>query len=161
MLEVKPDRQQLLEIRRRATETFTLLKKISLVTEHIAEMNEELQRTRGHLRLNDSSLFGGLCVLVVNFYFFEMPSPLWLTGYVSVFMLLVAPWIAFKSRINTIELHIQSAILRRKELVLDVAKYSQLSVNFQTDYSSPEQASAVLREIEASLLFELRDQVRV
>ena len=157
MHEVKPDKQQLLEIRRRATETFTLLKKISLLTEHIAEMDEGLVRTRGHLRLNDSSLFGGLCVLVVNFYFFEMPSPLWLTGYVSVFMLLVAPWIAFKSRISTIELHIQGAIFRRKGLELDIAKYSQLRVNFQTDYSSPEQARVVLREIEASLMFELRD----
>ena len=147
--------RQLQEIKNRATKAMILLHKITLVNKHIEEMDEELRRIQAHLGMSDSSLIGALVALAAYSYFFSTPSALWLTGYLSFFILLVAPWVLIKSRISSIQLHIQDAILQRNQLTLDVREFVNINVNFQIDYTLPEEQKLVWAQIQEELMFQV------
>jgi hypothetical protein len=138
---------QKIDLNNKVNESLVLLKKITLTTNRIKELEDELKLTRAHISMNNNLLLGMLVALGASYLFFEFESLTQLAFFLVVNMGLIASWTSLQTKSNHITSEISEAYFNRQLLKLDVANHSIYQVDINADYTSNDVLAQAENEI--------------
>jgi hypothetical protein len=138
---------QKIDLNNKVNQSLVLLKKITLTTNRIKELEDELKLTRAHISMNNNLLLGMLVALGASYLFFEFESLTQLAFFLVVNMGLIASWTSLQTKSNHITSEISEAYFNRQLLKLDVANHSIYQVDINADYTSNDVLAQAENEI--------------
>jgi hypothetical protein len=138
---------QKIDLNKKVNESLVLLKKITLTTNHIKELDDELKLTKAHLSMNNNLLLGMLVALGAFHFFSDFESRTQLAFFLVINMALIASWTALQTKTNNISSEIAKASFNRNLLKLEVANHSIYQVNMNADYTSNDVLAEAEKEI--------------
>lgn len=138
---------QKIDLNNKVNESLVLLKKITLTTIRIKELEDDLKLTRAHISINNNLLLGMLVALGVSYLFSEFESLTQLVFFLVVNMGLIASWTSLQTKSNHISSEISAAYFNRKLLKLEVANHSIYQADINADYTSNDVLAQAENEI--------------
>ncbi len=138
---------QKIDLNKKVNESLVLLKKITLTTNRIKDLEEDLKLTKAHLSTNNNLLLGMLVALGAIHFFSEFESRTQLAFYLVINMGLIASWTALQTKLNQFTNEISKQYFNRNLLKLEVANHSIFQVDLHTDFTSNDELAEAEKEI--------------
>lgn len=154
--EVKLTDAMKMDLTLRVSETLATLRKVTLSTNRIKELEEELTLNSKNLAMSNNLLIAFLIGLVVNAYFSDAQASAWLASLLFINIGLIATWATIKIRCDNIESRINDVNFIRKQHVIDVAKFSIMQVDLYADYTSSTELAKAEAETREYLLMKYK-----
>jgi hypothetical protein len=138
---------QKIDLNNKVNQSLVLLKKITLTTSRIKELEDELKLTRAHISMNNNLLLGMLVALGAIHFFSDFESRTQLAFFLVINIGLIASWTALQTKSNNISSEISEAYFNRNLLKLEVANHSIYQADVNADYTSNDVLAQAENEI--------------
>jgi hypothetical protein len=145
-----------MDLNMRVSETLATLIKITHSTNRIKELEEELSLNRKNLAMSNNLLIAFFIGLSLNSYFSNEQSSVWFASLLFVNMALIATWATIKISCENTMSRISDVNFIRKQLELDVGKFSILQVDLYADYTSRAELAKAETETREYLLLKYK-----